>query len=75
MDTARKLLEEALHLDDETRATLALELMDSLSPPDMRDEATWLEKIEQRARRALSGESKGMDVDEAVEQISRDLEL
>jgi hypothetical protein len=75
MSTARKLLEEALCLDDETRATLALELMDSLSPPDMRDEVNWVEKIERRARRALSGESKGMDVDQAVEQISRDLGL
>jgi hypothetical protein len=75
MSTARKLLEEALHLDDEARATLALELMDSLSPPDMRDEANWVEKIERRAHRALSGESKGMDVDQAVEQISRDLGL
>lgn len=75
MNTARKLLQEALDLDERERATLALELMDSLSPPDARDEATWIEEIEARARRALSGESPGVDIDEAVDRIGRDLGL
>jgi len=75
MSPARKLLEEALQFDDDTRATLALELMDSLSRPDMRDDASWVEEIERRARRALSGETQGIDVDDAVEQITRDLGL
>ena len=74
MSTARKLLAEALQLDDAQRAELALELMDSLSPPDRRDEATWIEEIERRARRALSGEEPGVDLDEAVDRISRDLD-
>ncbi|EYF04263.1 hypothetical protein [Chondromyces apiculatus] len=40
MSTARKLLQEALDLDEHERAVLALELMDSLSPPDPRNEST-----------------------------------
>ena len=75
MSTARKLLEEALQLDETQRATLALELLDSLSPPDPRDEASWIEEIELRARRAISGEERGVDTDEAVDRISRDLGL
>jgi hypothetical protein len=75
MLAARQLLEEALHLDDDARATLALELLDSLSAPDPRDEASWIEVIERRVRRALSGEEPGVDVDEALDRISRDLGL
>jgi hypothetical protein len=75
MSTARKLLEEALQLDEAQRAALALELMDSLSPPDPRDEASWIEEIERRARLAISGEEQGVDMDEAVDRISRDLGL
>ena len=75
MSKARKLLAEVLELDEEQRATLALELMDSLSPPDSRDEASWIEEIERRARRARSRKAPGVDVDEAVDRISRDLGL
>jgi hypothetical protein len=75
MSTARKLFAEALQLDEGQRAVLALDLMDSLSPPDLRDEASWIEEIERRARRALSGEEPGIDLDEALDQISRDLGL
>jgi hypothetical protein len=75
MSTARKLLAEALQLDEAQRAALALDLMDSLSPPDPRDEAAWIEEIERRAHRALSGEAQGVDLEEAVDRISRDLGL
>lgn len=54
---------------------LALQLMDSLSRPDVRDEAAWIEEIERRAHRALSGQSPGVDVDDAVARIERDLGL
>ncbi|MEI8255884.1 MAG: addiction module protein [Deltaproteobacteria bacterium] len=74
MSTARRLLDEALQLDEKHRATLALDLLDSLSPPDARDEASWIEEIEQRARRALEGQT-GIDLDEAVDSIARDLGL
>ena len=76
MSTARKLLAEALQLDDTERATMALELMDSLSLPDPRDEASWSEEIERRARRVRAGASEDdADVDDAVDRISRDLGL
>lgn len=75
MSTARKLTAEALQLDEAERATMALELMDSLSRPEARDEAEWIAEIEGRAHRALSGESEGMDFDAAVDGISRDLGL
>lgn len=75
MSTARKILTDALQLDEAQRAALVLDLMDSLSPPDMRDEAAWIDEIERRARRALSNEEPGLDVDETVERISRDIGL
>jgi hypothetical protein len=58
MSTARKLTAEALQLDDVERATMALELMDSITRPDPRDEAAWIEEIEGRARRVLAGEAE-----------------
>ena len=73
MSPARKLFVEALQLDEGPRASLALELMDSVSPPDPRDEASWIEEIERRARRALSGEEPGIDLEEALDRISHDL--
>ena len=75
MRVVQDLLAEALQLDDEQRADLALSLMDSLSPPDQRDEPAWIEEIERRARRALSGEDAGIEVDEAIDGIARDLGL
>jgi putative addiction module component len=75
MTTATKLFEEALRLDEPERARLALTLMDSLSRPDSTDEGEWIEEIERRARRALSGESQGTALDEALDRIDRDLGL
>jgi len=66
MNTAQKLLDEALQLDEAERGSMALELMDSLSLPDARDDAAWIEEIERRARGALSGGSAGTDADERV---------
>lgn len=75
MTPARKLFEEALQLGEEQRAALALDLMDSVSFSDSRDEASWIEEIERRARRALAGEEQGVEFDEALERISHDLGL
>jgi len=75
MGTARKVFQDALQLDEPERAALALQLMDSLTPPDTRDEDAWLEEIEQRARRVASGTSHGLDADEAIDAIARDLGL
>lgn len=73
--SAGKLLQEALKLDEPERAALALQLMESVSAPDARDEASWIAEIERRAERALSDRSGGVDIDEAVDRISRDLGL
>ncbi|HRI65249.1 MAG TPA: hypothetical protein PK156_13465 [Polyangium sp.] len=75
MSSASKLLAEALQLDEAERAKLALELMDSVSMGERRDEASWLEATERRARRAISGEEPGLDLDEALDGLSRDLGL
>jgi hypothetical protein len=73
--SAGRLLQEALRLDEKERAELALQLMDSVSAPDARDETAWLAEIERRAQHALSGGSGGADIDEAVDRIERDLGL
>jgi hypothetical protein len=68
-----KLLQQALLLDEKERAALALELMDSVSAPDPRDETAWIAEIERRAQRALAGASPSVEVGEALDRISRDL--
>lgn len=73
--SARDLLQQALQLDEKERATLALELMDSVSAPDVRDESAWVAEIERRARRALSDGSANGDFEEALDRIARDLGL
>ncbi|MDI1447859.1 addiction module protein [Polyangium sp. 6x1] len=75
MSTARKLLAEALQLDDEQRAALALSLMDSLSRPEPRDEPAWIAEIEKRARHVLAGAESGADGDEVIDRIAHDLGL
>jgi hypothetical protein len=75
MSPAQRLLADALQLDAGQRGALALELMDSISPVDTRDDAAWIAEIEKRARRALSGEQPGVDFEEAMDQLERDLEL
>jgi hypothetical protein len=49
--------------------------MDSISPIDTRDDASWIAEIERRARGALSGERPGIEFDDAMDQLERDLEL
>ncbi len=75
MTILEKLRNETLQLDEAQRASLALELMDSLSRPDSRDEVAWIEEIARRARRALAGDSQTVDADEALDGIARDLGL
>jgi hypothetical protein len=75
MSTAEQLLADALHLDERERAALALELLNSLSGPGAHDEVGWIEEIERRARRALSGEAPGVDANEALDRIALDLAL
>lgn len=67
METAAKLLEEALHLPADEREDLAAKLLDSLEPPPgiSIDDTT---EIEKRAAEARSG-APGISWDE----IRRDL--
>jgi putative addiction module component (TIGR02574 family) len=63
-DRARKLLEEALALSDDERASLASELLASL--PDHGLHPEWAVEIERRARRAWA-DPDGGEPWEAVE--------
>lgn len=61
-ETARQILEEALRLPPEERATVIAELIASMDgEPDADAEQAWAIEIENRARRALRGESEGRD--------------
>ncbi len=76
MRSPEEILKEALRLSEEQRSSLAVELLDSVSLPDPRDEAEWIAVIERRAQRALSGQSgKDSTVNDAVARIERELEL
>lgn len=58
----RDLLREALSLPESERADLAVELIASLEGPaddPAEVEASWAAEIDRRARRVLSGESRG----------------
>ena len=71
---ASDVLHEALSLLPEERAEIAAELLASLDgPADVDVEAAWLEEIEKRAHRALSGESQAIERDEARARIARRL--
>jgi hypothetical protein len=61
-DRARQLLDDALQLPLADRAEMAAELLASMDgEPDADVEAVWAAEIEQRARRAIAGESTGGD--------------
>jgi putative addiction module component (TIGR02574 family) len=59
MATAESILQEALHLPEDERATVAAKLLDSLNAPDLQEDISndeWVAEIERRAQRALNGE-------------------
>ena len=62
MAEVREVLDEALKLAPDDRASVAVELLESLeSGPEERAEveAAWAAEIERRARRVIRGESSG----------------
>jgi putative addiction module component (TIGR02574 family) len=70
MAEVREVLEEALKLAPDDRASVAVELLESLeaAPEEKADlEAAWAAEIERRARRVLRGESEGI----AWEEVRR----
>jgi putative addiction module component (TIGR02574 family) len=67
MAEVREVLDEALKLGPDDRASVAVELLESLeaAPEEKADlEAAWAAEIERRARRVLRGESGGTAWDE-----------
>lgn len=66
----KKVIDQALRLPKSGRAALAAKLLASLDEGVDEDaEAAWAVEIERRARRALSGESKGIDRSVVHERI------
>jgi len=74
MATARDIVAEAMKLPDEQRAEVALELLDTLEPPDPLghlDDDAWVAEMERRARRAIGGDAQGSAWEETRARIER----
>ncbi|MCG8418200.1 MAG: addiction module protein [Proteobacteria bacterium] len=70
----KELLEDALQLTLEERASLASELIASIDgEPDKDAERAWAAEIERRARRAIAGESIGTDWETVQARIASKL--
>lgn len=73
----KAILDQALALPVEDRASVAAELLASLeeSPPEdaAAVQAAWATEIERRARRVLAGESPGEPWDSVRERTARRL--
>ena len=76
MAKVREVLDEALKLEPDDRASVAVELLESLeaSPEEKADlEAAWAAEIERRARRVLRGEASGTAWDDVRRQTEANL--
>lgn len=76
MAQIEEILDEALKLGPDDRASVAAELLDSLeAPPEGKAdvEAAWAAEIERRARRVLRGESNGASWDEVRRRTEANL--
>jgi putative addiction module component (TIGR02574 family) len=72
----REILNEALKLEPNDRASVAVELLESLeAEPSEKDdvEAVWAAEIERRARRVLQGKSAGTEWDEIRREAEENL--
>ena len=70
-EAAKKILEEALTLDAEERATLAAELLASLQEREQDVEKAWAAEIERRSRNAA--DERGTDWRVTLEEIRADV--
>ena len=74
---AEALLREALALPDDVRADIAAMLLASLDAPAADDAETvdrlWLDELNRRARRVLSGETHGEDWATVRERVANKL--
>jgi putative addiction module component (TIGR02574 family) len=76
MAAVKEVLDEALKLAPDERASVAAELLESLeaAPEDAADvEAAWAAEIERRARRVLKGKSHGTSWDDVRRQAEANL--
>ncbi len=76
MAAAKEVLDEALKLAPDERASVAVELLESLedAPDETADvEAAWAAEIDRRARRVLRGESRGASWNEVRSQAEANL--
>jgi putative addiction module component (TIGR02574 family) len=76
MAEVREVLNEALKLGPDDRASVAAELLESLeaAPEEAAAvEAAWATEIERRARRVLSGESNGTPWDDVRRRVEANL--
>lgn len=69
-----QLFQEALHLDDESRAALTGMLIESLDTEiEEGVEAAWLEEIERRMESLDAGETKTVSWDEVKERLLKNM--
>ncbi|MGH9315588.1 MAG: addiction module protein [Thermoanaerobaculia bacterium] len=76
MAEVKEVLDEALKLGPDDRASVAVELLESLeaAPEEKADvEAAWAAEIERRARRVLRGESSGTAWDDVRRRTEANL--
>ncbi len=71
-ERSQTVLTQVLSFSLEERATLAVEIIASIDgEPEADAEAAWATEIENRARRVISGQSKGQPWEEALNDIER----
>ena len=62
-----ELISKALDLPERDRAALASRLLESLGSETALSDDEWLDEIERRAQRAVSGESQGIPAEDVFE--------
>ncbi len=76
MADANDILDEAMKLPEGERTKVALQLLDSIEPPDPLahlDDDQWAAEIERRAQRAATGESSGSSWSDVRKRLERKL--
>jgi putative addiction module component (TIGR02574 family) len=73
-ERVQKVLNDALLLNQDEKAELVDGLLSTFNEETSAEiEAAWAQEIQRRLARARSGESPGVDLDEAVDRIKRRL--